>query len=118
MLALKSVLAEVDDVETLVFDEVDSGISGRAAAKVGTLMRRIARSRQVLCVTHLAQIAACGHAHLLVQKQVQNDRTYTAVQPLDEAGRLQEMARIIGGDVTETTLEAAREMRQKAEKAG
>ena len=81
-------------------------------------MRRIARSRQVLCVTHLAQIAACGHAHLLVQKQVQNDRTYTAVQPLDEAGRLQEMARIIGGDVTETTLEAAREMRQKAEKAG
>lgn len=115
MLALKSVLAEVDDVETLVFDEVDSGISGRAAAKVGTLMRRIAGSRQVLCVTHLAQIAACGHAHLLVQKQVQNDRTYTAVQPLDETGRLQEMARIIGGDVTDTTLEAAREMRQRAE---
>lgn len=115
MLALKSVLAEVDDVETLVFDEVDSGISGRAAAKVGILMRRIAKSRQVLCVTHLAQIAACGHAHLLVQKQVQNDRTFTAVQPLDEMGRLREMARIIGGDVTDTTLEAAREMRQKAE---
>ncbi len=118
MLALKSVLAEVDDVETLVFDEVDSGISGRAAAKVGTLMRRIAGSRQVLCVTHLAQIAACGHAHLLVQKQVQSDRTFTAVQTLDETGRLREMARIIGGDVTDTTLEAAWEMRQKAENAG
>ena len=118
MLALKSVLAEVDDVETLVFDEVDSGISGRAAAKVGILMRRIAKSRQVLCVTHLAQIAACGHAHLLVQKQVQDDRTFTAVQPLDEKGRLREMARIIGGDVTDTTLEAAREMRQKAESEG
>ncbi len=118
MLALKSVLAEVDDVETLVFDEVDSGISGRAAAKVGTLMRRIAGSRQVLCVTHLAQIAACGHAHLLVQKQVQDDRTFTAVQTLDETGRLREMARIIGGDVTDTTLEAAREMRQKAENEG
>ena len=118
MLALRSVLAEVDDVETLVFDEVDSGISGRAAAKVGILMRRIAKSRQVLCVTHLAQIAACGHAHLLVQKQVQDDRTFTAVQPLDEKGRLREMARIIGGDVTDTTLEAAREMRQKAESEG
>ena len=118
MLALKSVLAEVDDVETLVFDEVDSGISGRAAAKVGILMRRIAKSRQVLCVTHLAQIAACGHAQLLVQKQVQDDRTFTAVQPLDEKGRLREMARIIGGDVTDTTLEAAREMRQKAESEG
>ncbi len=118
MLALKSVLAEVDDVETLVFDEVDSGISGRAAAKVGILMRRIAKSRQVLCVTHLPQIAACGHAQLLVQKQVQDDRTFTAVQPLDEKGRLREMARIIGGDVTDTTLEAAREMRQKAESEG
>lgn len=115
MLALKSVLAEVDDVETLVFDEVDSGISGRAATKVGTLMRRIARSRQVLCVTHLAQIAACGNAHLLVQKQVQNGRTYTAVQPLEEAGRLREMARIIGGEVTDTALETAREMRERAE---
>ena len=115
MLALKSVLAQVDDIDTLVFDEVDSGISGRAAAKVGTLMRRIAAKRQVLCVTHLAQIAACGHTHLLVSKSVSDGRTYTAVEELDEDRRLQELARIMGGTVTDTTLSAARELRQRTE---
>lgn len=113
MLALKSVLADVDDVDTLVFDEVDSGISGRAATKVGTLLRQIAARRQVLCVTHLAQIAANGHAHLYVSKSVSDERTYTRVDELAEDARLQELARIIGGDVTDTTLDAAREMRQK-----
>lgn len=113
MLAFKSVLADVDDVDTLVFDEVDSGISGRAAAKVGTLMRRIAARRQVLCVTHLAQIAANGHTHLYVSKSVADGRTYTRVDVLDESARLQELARIMGGEVTDTTLDAAREMRQK-----
>ena len=113
MLAFKSVLADVDDVDTLVFDEVDSGISGRAAAKVGTLMRRIAARRQVLCVTHLAQIAANGHTHLYVSKSVADGRTYTRVDELDESSRLQELARIMGGEVTDTTLDAAREMRQK-----
>ncbi len=113
MLALKSVLADVDDVDTLVFDEVDSGISGRAATKVGTLLRQIAARRQVLCVTHLAQIAANGHAHLYVSKSVNDERTYTRVDELAEDARLQELARIIGGDVTDTTLDAAREMRQK-----
>ena len=115
MLALKSVLAQVDDIDTLVFDEVDSGISGRAAAKVGTLMRRIAATRQVLCVTHLAQIAACGHTHLLVSKSVSDGRTYTAVEDLDESSRLQELARIMGGDVTAAALSAARELRARAE---
>ena len=114
MLALKSVLAQVDDIDTLVFDEVDSGISGRAAAKVGTLMRRIADTRQVLCVTHLAQIAACGHTHLYVSKSVADGRTYTAVEELDENIRLQELARIMGGTVTETTLSAAQELRSLA----
>lgn len=115
MLALKRVLAEVDEIDTLVFDEVDSGISGRAASKVGTLLRQIAAGHQVLCVTHLAQMAACGHAHLLVSKQVEAGRTYTRVEALDEEDRLEEMARIIGGEVTDTTLSTARELRQKAE---
>ena len=115
MLALKSVLAQVDDIDTMVFDEVDSGISGRAAAKVGTLMRRIAATRQVLCVTHLAQIAACGHTHLMVSKSVADGRTYTAVDELDESCRLQELARIMSGEITDTTLSAARELRLRAE---
>lgn len=118
MLALKSVLSEVDDIGTLVFDEVDSGISGRAAARVGVLLRRIAACRQVLCVTHLAQIAACGHAHLLVHKHVEDGRTFTAVQALDEAARRGELARIIGGEVTDTALRAAEEMRRRAEVDG
>ena len=118
MLALKSVLSEVDDIGTLVFDEVDSGISGRAAARVGVLLRRIAACRQVLCVTHLAQIAACGHAHLLVHKRVEDGRTFTAVQALDEATRREELARIIGGEVTDTALRAAEEMRRRAEADG
>ena len=115
MLALKSVLAQVDDIDTMVFDEVDSGISGRAAAKVGTLMRRIAAKRQVLCVTHLAQIAACGHTHLLVSKSVADGRTYTAVEVLSEDARLQELARIMGGTVTDAALSAAQELRLRAE---
>ena len=116
MLALKSVLAEVDDIGTLVFDEVDSGISGHAATQVGILLRRIAGCRQVLCVTHLAQIAANGHEHLLVHKQVENGRTYTGVDLLDETQRERELARIIGGEVTATTLETAAEMRRKVER--
>ena len=107
--------AEVDDIETLVFDEVDSGISGRAAIKVGVLLRQIACCRQVLCVTHLAQIAAHGHAHLLVSKSVTDGRTFTQVTDLDELHRCEELARIIGGEITETTLDAAREMRARAE---
>ncbi len=113
MLALKRVLAEVDDIETMVFDEVDSGISGRAATKVGTLLRETAASRQVLCVTHLAQIAAHGHAHLMVSKSVADGRTFTQVVSLDEDARCAELARIIGGEVTDTTLDTAREMRAR-----
>ncbi len=117
MLALKTVLAEVDDIDSLVFDEVDAGISGRAATKVGTLLRRIAACRQVLCVTHLAQIAAHGHSHLLVKKSVEAGRTYTRVDSLTEDGRLEELARIMGGEATALTLDAARELRDKAEES-
>lgn len=115
MLALKSVLAGVDDIETMVFDEVDAGISGCAAAKVGTLMRQIAATRQVLCVTHLAQIAACGHSHLLVSKSVEGGRTYTRVEDLAEPERLAELARIMGGAVTDTTRSAAEELYRRAQ---
>ena len=113
MLALKSVLADVDDVDTLVFDEVDSGISGRAATRVGAMLRQIAGNRQVLCVTHLAQIASCGHTHLQVSKRVVQGRTFTQVDTLEKEQRLQELARIIGGEVTDTTLSAAREMLER-----
>ncbi len=117
MLAIKSVMAEVDDIDTLIFDEIDTGISGHAAVKVGVKLRQIAAHRQILCVTHLAQIAARAHHHLLIRKTVNEGRTYTDVLPLSTAGREQELARIIGGDMTAATLEAAREMRAAGEQA-
>lgn len=110
MLAIKSVMADVDDIDTLVFDEIDTGISGRAAQKVGIKLRETARSRQILCVTHLAQIAAQAHHHFLIEKTARGGRTYTGVTPLNTDGREREIARIIGGEATPATLEAAREM--------
>lgn len=110
MLAIKSVMAEADDIDTLIFDEVDTGISGRAALKVGIKLRETAASRQILCVTHLAQIAAQAHHHLLIAKSVRSGRTFTEVQPLDAQGRELELARIIGGEVTDAARVAAREM--------
>ena len=113
MLALQSVLAKVNDIDTLVFDEIDAGVSGRAALKVGKkLQDTAAGDRQVLCVTHLAQIAARADHHLLIEKAVRDGRTYTQVTPLDEAGRERELARIIGGKVTETAVQAAKELRR------
>ncbi len=113
MLAIKAVLAQVDDIDTLVFDEIDTGISGRAAWKVGVKLRQIAAHRQVLCVTHLAQIAAQGHQHLLIAKEVRDGRTYTGVTPLAAAPRIEELARIIGGEPTAAARDAAREMLEK-----
>ena len=111
MLAMKNVLAEQDQVATLIFDEVDTGVSGRAAQKVAEKLRSVARNKQVLCVTHLPQIAAMGDTHMLISKFEQGGRTYTTVTPLDREGRKQELARIIGGSViTETTLKSAEEM--------
>ncbi|MBR4017635.1 MAG: DNA repair protein RecN [Oscillospiraceae bacterium] len=111
MLAIKNVLAEQDMVATLIFDEVDTGVSGRAAQKVAEKLRSVAKNKQVLCVTHLPQIAALANTHLLIDKQVRGGRTYTTVTPLDMEGRKRELARIIGGaNITETTLKSAQEM--------
>ena len=111
MLALKNVLAETDCVGTLVFDEVDTGVSGRAAQKVAEKMASVSRQKQVLCVTHLPQIAAMADTHFSVEKGVQNGRTYTRVTPLNREQRKQELARITGGaHITQTLLESAEEM--------
>ena len=111
MLAMKNVLAEQDQVATLIFDEVDTGVSGRAAQKVAEKLRSVAKNKQVLCVTHLPQLAALADTHLLIAKQERGGRTYTTVTPLDLDGRKQELARIIGGaNITETTLKSAAEM--------
>ena len=111
MLALKNVLAERDHVPTLVFDEVDTGVSGRAAQRVAEKLRSVSRNKQVLCVTHLPQLAALADTHLLISKEERDGRTYTTVTPLDFEGRKAELARIIGGsNITDTTLESAAEM--------
>ena len=111
MLAMKNVLAEQDQVATLIFDEVDTGVSGRAAQKVAEKLRSVAKTKQVLCVTHLPQLAALANTHLLIAKEERDGRTYTTVTPLDLEGRKRELARIIGGaSITETTLKSAEEM--------
>ena len=111
MLAMKNFLAEKDQVNTLIFDEVDTGVSGRAAQKVAEKLRSVAQHKQVLCVTHLPQLAALANTHLLIAKSERDGRTYTSVTPLDIEGRKKELARIIGGtNITETTLKSAEEM--------
>jgi len=111
MLAMKNVMAEQDAVPTLIFDEVDAGVSGRAAQKVAVKLSSVSRNKQVLCVTHLPQIAAMADAHLLISKAERGGRTYTSVQSLSREGRISEIARIIGGAViTDTTRKSAEEM--------
>lgn len=115
MLAIKTVLSGKDKVDTLIFDEVDAGISGAAANKVGQKLKQVSRDRQVLCITHLAQIAALADHHLRISKHVKGERTYTQVEPLDLEGRKGELARIIGGDqVTRLQLDMAEELLKKA----
>ncbi|HEX3038577.1 MAG TPA: DNA repair protein RecN [Oscillospiraceae bacterium] len=116
MLAIKTVLADKDEIDTLIFDEVDTGISGSAAQKVGLKLREAANNRQVICVTHLAQIAALAGSHLLIEKHVKANKTYTDVTPLDFDGRKKELARIMGGTrITPLMLENAEEMLKMAE---
>ncbi len=111
MLAMKSVLTSGDEVATLIFDEVDSGVSGRAAQRVAEKLAKIARTRQVLCVSHLPQLAAMADCQLLVEKRERNGRTFTSVTNLDGEARERELARIIGGEeVTDTILKSAREL--------
>ena len=117
MLAMKNVLAEQDAVPTLIFDEVDAGVSGRAAQKVAEKLWSVSRGKQVLCVTHLPQIAAMADSHFVISKEERGGRTYTEVRPLDNEGRKRELARLHGGDhITETTLASAQEQLQAAEK--
>ena len=117
MLSMKNVLAEKDQIATLIFDEVDTGVSGRAAQKVAEKLRKLAQHKQVLCVTHLPQMAALADTHMLISKCERDGRTYTSVTPLDTEGRKRELARIIGGThITETTLKSAEEMLQFEEK--
>ena len=114
MLALKSALADKDDIPTVIYDEIDTGVSGLAAGRIGEKLRQTSRGRQVLCITHTAQIAALADTHLLIAKQVEGSRTYTQIHPLDEEGRAEVLARIISGDhVTELSLANAREMLQQ-----
>ncbi len=117
MLAIKTVLAGTDHIGTLIFDEIDTGISGSAAQKVGLKLREVSRTRQVICVTHLAQIASLADAHFQIKKHVEHDRTYTNVTALDHEGRKRELARIMGGtEITELLLQNAEEMLQMAKK--
>jgi len=116
MLAIKTVLAGKDDIDTLIFDEIDTGISGSAAQKVGLKLREVSGNRQVICVTHLAQIAALGNTQYLIKKHVQDHKTYTDVTQLDYNGRKQEIARIMGGaQITPLMLENAAEMLNMAQ---
>ncbi len=111
MLAIKSVLCDVDDVDTLIFDEIDSGISGMAADKVGNQLRKIANSRQTICVTHLAQIAASATEHFLIEKNETDGRTFTNVTKLNSQARIKELARIMGGEhITDNLLYSAKEL--------
>lgn len=111
MLAIKSILADSDVVGTLIFDEVDSGVSGRAAQKLGEKLKELSRRKQVLCVTHLAQVAAMAQRHFLIEKHEADSKTVTSVAALSREGRIQELARIIGGEhITETTKRQAEEM--------
>lgn len=111
MLAIKSALADKDDVDTLIFDEIDSGISGRAAGKVGQRLKLVADNSQVVCVTHLAQIAACAQNHLYIEKRTENNRTYTSVTSLSYEDRIHEIARIMSGtEITTNLYNSAKEL--------
>lgn len=111
MLAIKNVLAETDGVDTMIFDEIDTGVSGRAAQKIAMKLRSASKGRQVICVTHLAQIAAQGDVHLYISKSVSDGKTYTNIKSLIEEERVAEIARIMGGmEITKLQLESAREM--------
>ena len=113
---MKNVFAEKDPIETQIFDEIDTGVSGIAAQRVGEKLYTVSMGKQVLCVTHLPQIAAMADSHYLISKEERGGRTYTQVLPLDREGRRRELARLHGGDnVTATTLASAEEQLVSAE---
>jgi DNA repair protein RecN (Recombination protein N) len=116
MLAIKTLLADKDRTETLIFDEIDTGISGRTAQKVSEKMARIGRGHQVLCITHLAQIAAMADRHFVITKEIQNGETVSQISQLNKKESVEELARILGGaEITKAVEDNAREMKQLAE---
>ena len=118
-LSIKNAMADKDAVPTVIYDEIDSGVSGKAAGRIGEVLRQSAQGHQILCITHTAQIAALADCHLLIQKNVSNERTYTEIHPLDENGRVEALARLISGDhVTELSRANAREMLQEHKHGG
>ena len=118
-LAIKNAMADKDAVPTVIYDEIDSGVSGKAAGRIGEVLCQSAQGHQILCITHTAQIAALADCHLLIQKNVSNERTYTEIHPLDENGRVEALARLISGDhVTELSRANAREMLQERKHSG
>ena len=117
MLAIKNVLSSKDNIQTLIFDEVDTGVSGRAAQKIGIKLKEVSKNRQVLCVTHLAQIACFADNHFLISKSESDNKTFTKVETLDNDGRIHELARIIGGiEQSKLSLDTAAEMIENARK--
>ena len=111
MLAIKGIIADKDNVDTLIFDEIDTGISGRAASKVAVQLKKLSGLRQVICVTHLAQIAAAAQSHFLIEKTVKDGKTYTNVALLSEEDRINEIARIMSGtNLTENIISSAKEL--------
>ena len=115
MLAIQNVLSANDNVGTMIFDEIDTGVSGSAAEKIAKVLKSVGQKSQVICITHSAQVASYADNHFVVEKKVQNEKTYTYVTPLDRDGRIKEVARIIGGvNVTELQIKSALEMIESA----
>ena len=118
MLALKTVLADKDEIETLIFDEIDTGISGKTAWKVSEKMGFLSKNHQLICITHLPQIAAMADRHFCIEKKVVENRSTTSITELDDAESIEELARMLGGaQITETVLDNAREMKELARKS-
>jgi len=116
MLAIKTILADADHMDTVIFDEVDTGVSGRTAQMVAEKLMVISRRRQILCITHLPQIAAMADTHFLIEKSTEEERTVTRVFPLENETMTNELARLIGGaEITAATLTAASEMKSQAD---
>ena len=115
MLAIKAILADKDQIDTLIFDEIDTGISGRTAQMVSEKMNALGRNHQIICITHLPQIAAMSDSHYLIEKSVSNQTTISTIRPLDQDESINELARMLGGvKITKMVLENAREMKELA----
>ena len=117
MLSIKTILASLDETETLIFDEIDAGISGITASKVAQKLKKISDARQVICITHLPQIAACSDTHYKIEKEVEDGNTYTKLIPLDEDGTINELGRLLGtGEMSKNVIANAIELRNNSKR--